>query len=225
MKLIWCPEIAAKAYLDTVKFCGLSMEPGAPELISAMAGGWNAKLIVEARTNIGGAAALKCSAGLAIAAHHSGGRHVCILADEKSREEYICAMKNTSSNKDEPLPEMMVGEPEELMKKLNGIDFLVVDGICNDFGKRVFSFAKFSHLGAVLISKNASKKTFSWFRWNEVVGSAVCVVKSMVLPIGNGLNVAHIAGENRINSGKLFGPKRWIRYTDQNSGEEHVFRR
>ncbi|XP_071937517.1 uncharacterized protein [Coffea arabica] len=116
MKLIWCPEIAAKAYIDTVKFCGLSMESSAPELISAMAGGWNAKLIVEAWTN--GGAAPKNSIGLAIAARHSGGRHVCIVADEKSRQEYTCAMQNRPAGI--ALPEVMVGEAEELMGRLTG---------------------------------------------------------------------------------------------------------
>ncbi|CDO97693.1 unnamed protein product [Coffea canephora] len=217
MKLIWCPEISAKAYIDTVKFCGLSMESSAPELISAMAGGWNAKLIVEAWTT--GGAAPKNSIGLAIAARHSGGRHVCIVADEKSRQEYTCAMQNRPAGI--ALPEVMVGEAEELMGRLTGIDFLVVDGHCKDF-TRVFSFAKFSHLGAVLVCKNASRKTFSWFRWNKVLDSAVSVVNSRNLPIGNGIDVAYVAGEKRC-SGKV--TKGWITHMDQQSGEEHVFRR
>lgn len=197
--------------------CGLSMESSAPELISAMAGGWNAKLIVEAWTN--GGATIKNSIGLAIAAHHSGGRHVCIVADEKSREEYIFAMKNIPAGVS--LPEVMVGEPEKVMERLIGIDFLVVDSHRKDFAS-VFSFAKFSHLGAVLVCKNVSKKT-SWFRWSKVLGSAACVVRSMILPIGNGLDIAYIAGENR--SPLKLGPERWIRHIDQQSGEEHVFRR
>ncbi|KAL3537386.1 hypothetical protein ACH5RR_000752 [Cinchona calisaya] len=126
------------------------MEPSAPELISAMAGGWNAKLIIEVWTNIGGVAAIKCSTGLAVVAHRSGGRHVCILAAEKSGHVYICAMKNNNSPKDVSLPEVMVGESEELMKKLIGIDFIVVDGICNDFGQ----------LGAVIICKSGSSVNF-----------------------------------------------------------------
>jgi hypothetical protein len=49
MKLVWCPEIASKAYIDGVRVLA---DHGGPaevaELVSAMAGGWNAQLIVEA---------------------------------------------------------------------------------------------------------------------------------------------------------------------------------
>lgn len=197
------------------------MESSAAELISAMAGGWKAKLIVEAWSN--GGYASKNSIGLAIAAHHSGGRHVCIVADEKSRQEYIRAMQSSPAGVS--LPEVMVGKPEELMERLIGIDFLVVDIRCEDYS-RVFNLARFSRLGAVLICRNDSitgKRTFSGFRWKRVLDSAVTIVRSSILPIGNGVDIAYIAGEN-LSSRKL-GTKRWFRHVDKQSGEEHVFRR
>ena len=56
------------------------------ELISAMAAGWNAKLIVETWSHGG---VMPTSIGLEIASRHTDGRHVCIVPDERSRSEYV----------------------------------------------------------------------------------------------------------------------------------------
>ncbi|GKU88392.1 hypothetical protein SLEP1_g2661 [Rubroshorea leprosula] len=90
MKLVWCPDMASKAYIDTVKSCQNFNEPGVPELLSAMAAGWNSKLIVETWLHGG---PIATSVGLAVAASHTGGRHVCIVPDEQSRSGYIQAMR------------------------------------------------------------------------------------------------------------------------------------
>lgn len=180
-------------------------DSGGPEFMSATAGGWKANLIVEAWSCTGGAA-ISNSVGLAVAAHHSGGRHVCIVAGEKSRQEYTCAMQSTPAAAcvSYPLPEVMVGEAEELMERLNGIDFLVVDGGREDFG-RVFSHAKFGHLGAVVVWQNGhGQRAFSGFRWSRVLDNKASVVRSMFLPIGNGLDIAYIAGEK--SSSLKLGP-------------------
>ncbi|KAI3787632.1 hypothetical protein L1987_42235 [Smallanthus sonchifolius] len=84
MKLVWSPEIAAKALVDTVKSCELLEGSSVAELISAMAAGWNAKLIVE--TWCSGDVATT-SIGLEVASVHTGGRHVCIVPDEASKAE------------------------------------------------------------------------------------------------------------------------------------------
>ncbi|KAI5647372.1 hypothetical protein M9H77_33377 [Catharanthus roseus] len=163
MKMVWCPETAEKSYLDTVKQLGRAKESSAAEFISAMAGGWKSKLIVEAWTNNNGAIA--SSIGLAIAAHHSGGRHVCIVPDEMSKREYISAMGSFCGRF--LLPEIMVGDASVLLlERLPGIDFLVVDGHRKDVA-RIFSFAKLSNLGAVVVCKNSNKSKFFGLRWNR----------------------------------------------------------
>ncbi|KAJ8512149.1 hypothetical protein OPV22_002583 [Ensete ventricosum] len=50
MKLVWCPENAAKAYIDAVKALADRdlEETNVAELVAAMAGGWRSQLIVEA---------------------------------------------------------------------------------------------------------------------------------------------------------------------------------
>ncbi|KAI3764700.1 hypothetical protein L2E82_14713 [Cichorium intybus] len=48
MDLVRSPEMASKAFIDTVNTCKKFQESDKAEMISAMAGGWNPRLIVEA---------------------------------------------------------------------------------------------------------------------------------------------------------------------------------
>ncbi|XVF52699.1 hypothetical protein PTKIN_Ptkin05aG0039600 [Pterospermum kingtungense] len=219
MKLVWSPETASKAYIDTVKSCELYHESGVAELVSAMAAGWNARFIVETWSK-GGATAT--SIGLAVARTHTNGRHVCIVPDERSRVEYAGALEEAGMS-----PEVIVGEPEEVMNGLNGIDFMVVDSQRRDFS-RVLRLAKLSNRGAVLICKNANSKNVTSFRWRSVVDDGGRrVVRSVFLPVGKGLDIAHVAATSGGNSGSGSGngEKRWIRHFDRQSGEEHVIRK
>ncbi|KAE8675698.1 peptidyl-tRNA hydrolase ICT1 [Hibiscus syriacus] len=119
MKLVWSPETASKAYIDTVKLCELYHDSGVAELVSAMAAGWNARFILETWSH---GVATATSIGLAVASSHTDGGHVCIVPDERSRLEYIQTLEVAVMS-----PKVIVGEPEELMSRLNGIDFVVVD--------------------------------------------------------------------------------------------------
>lgn len=220
MKLDWSPETASKAYIDTVKRASESQNPGDAEFLSAMAAGYNAKLIVEVRRsmNVGGGG-IATSVGLAVAAEHTHGRYVCVVADEASRRDYVNAMQEVNVT----LPEVVVaGEVERVVDGLEGVDFLVVQGRCG--GREIFRRAKLSRRGAVLVYKGASKTAASSrFCWGGVVDSRnLRIVKSVSLPLENGLEIAYVAE----NDGKtLKSPKRWIRHIDVQSGEEHVFRR
>ncbi|KAJ4844945.1 hypothetical protein Tsubulata_019061 [Turnera subulata] len=229
MKLVWSPDRASKAYMSTVQSFGNGKEFGGAEFISAMAAGWNAKLIVESWTN-GGPVAM--SIGLAMAARHTGGRHVCVVPDEGSRSAYVKSMHGAGMAEGET--EVMVGEAEEVMAGLGGVDFLVVDCKRRDF-VRVLRFAKLSPKGAVLACKNAShKSTASGFRWHGVLERGTRVVRSVFLPVGQGLDMAYIGSRSNSNgnsnsggiaSAKKGGPaSRWIKHVDQKSGEEHLFR-
>ncbi|KAJ6326889.1 hypothetical protein OIU76_004119 [Salix suchowensis] len=217
MKLVWSPETASKAYIDTVKSCELFQESSVAELISAMAAGWNAKLIVETWLQGG---ILAASIGLAIASRHTGGRHVCIVPDELSRSEYEEAMGEAGMS-----PEIIVGEAEEVVEGLSGIDFLVVDSRQRDFA-RVLRLTNLSSRGAVLVCKNASSRDGSSFKWKNVVeDGSRRLVRSVFLPVGKGLDIAHVAtsGGSSGNSGKV--ESRWIKHVDRQSGEEHVIRK
>ncbi|KAK6935249.1 Protein of unknown function DUF1442 [Dillenia turbinata] len=215
MKPVWSPETASKAYIDTVKSCELFQESSVAELVSAMAAGWNAKLIVETWSENG---VITTSIGLAVASKHTSGRHVCIVPDEKSRTNYLELMSKSGFS-----PEVLTGEPEEVMAGLSGIDFMVVDSRKMDFA-RFLRLAKLSSKGAVLICKNASTKTASSFRWRGVLDAGSRLVRSVFLPVGKGLDMAHVAtnGGSASTSGKQ---SRWIKHVDRQSGEVHVIRK
>ncbi|KAK8584387.1 hypothetical protein V6N12_068631 [Hibiscus sabdariffa] len=115
-----------------------------------MVAGKNARFIVE--TWFGGGATAT-SIGLAVASSHTKGRHVCIVPDERSRLEYIEALEEVGMS-----AEAIVGEPDEVVKGLNDIDFMVVDNQRNDCS-RILRVAKLSEKGAVLACKNTSSKT------------------------------------------------------------------
>nr|XP_016484608.1 PREDICTED: uncharacterized protein LOC107805131 [Nicotiana tabacum] len=225
MTLVWSPETASKAYLDPIQTCEISSKTSAAEFLAAMAGGYNAKLIVETwKKDENGEANITTSIakrkytfiylimifppGLAIAANHTHGRHVCVVRDEASRVEYVSAMQKLS--RDVSLPEVVVGEHvEEIIRsKLSRVDFLVVDDWTKDF-TRAFNSVKLNQHGAILVCKSESKG-------NNII---------ITVPVGNGLEIAYIASNdgNLKYSTKI--PKRWISHVDRGSSEEHVFRR
>lgn len=166
------------------------------------------------------------SIGLAMASAHTGGRHVCIVPDERSRSEYAKGMSEAGVYQ----PEIVVGEAEEEIDNLTGIDFLVVDCKRKDFS-RVFREAKLSSKGGVLVCKNANSRTASRFIWRSVVeegSSSRRVVRSVFLPVGKGLDIAHVSAVGGSSALGLSGGgagKRWIKHFDQRSGELHVIRR
>ncbi|XP_047325025.1 uncharacterized protein LOC124928817 [Impatiens glandulifera] len=219
MKLVWSPDLASKAYIDTVKYCQKRCrESSVAEIVSAMAAGWTAKLIVETWSKGG---IITTSVGLAVAAHHSGGRHVCIVPDEESRKEYSETVTKTSGVQ----TEIIVGEPETLVAGLIGIDFLVVDCGKNDFA-RIFQVAKLGNRGAVLVSKNASSRAVTEFRWLSILDgeSTRRIVRSVFLPVGKGLNIAHVSAVGEKSSAPAKGHSRWFKHIDRHTGEEIVIR-
>ncbi|XP_011034232.1 PREDICTED: uncharacterized protein LOC105132424 [Populus euphratica] len=215
MKLVWTPDTALKAYVCTIKTCENFMESSVAEFLSAMAAGWNAKLIVESWSKGG---PIATSIGLAVAARHTCGRHVCVVPDEGSRSEYVKTMHLAGMLE----TEVLVGEVEEVMAGLVGVDFLVVDCKRRDF-VRFLRLAKLSPKGAVLACKNAFQKSAAGFRWHGALARGTRVVKTVLLPVGQGLDMAHIGSHGGSESSKG-SPSRWIRHIDQKSGEEHVFR-
>ncbi|KAK6161514.1 hypothetical protein DH2020_004895 [Rehmannia glutinosa] len=218
MKLVWSPETASKAYIDTVKSCELFQESGVAELVSAMAAGWNTKLVVETWSQGG---AIATSIGLAIATHHTRGRHICVVRDEDSKAEYVKAMSQSGQAN----YEIIVGQPEEAMEGLQGIDFLVMDCRGNNDFARIIRVAKLGQRGAVLICKNAgSSRAASDFRWRSVLDGKSRIVRSVFLPVGMGLDIAHV-GATGGGSRRGKGESRWIKRIDHLSGEEFVIRK
>ncbi|KAK1274147.1 hypothetical protein QJS04_geneDACA012327 [Acorus gramineus] len=238
MKLVWCPETASKVYIDTVK--ALSEGSDVAELVSAMAGGWRARLILEAWSR---GDKVDTSLGLSIAARHTCGRHVCVVPDEESRSEYLSAMSVAGVAEVEVVVVVAGVEEEGVMEGVpEGVDFVVVDCTRREF-KRVVRSARVGHRGAVLVCKNAAGLRevggsgggggvgCQWLWWRGLLGEEARVVRSVFLPIGKGIEIVHVAGSGPSGGGGCggseagLGRSRWIRHIDGITGEEHVFRR
>ncbi|KAK8691430.1 hypothetical protein V6N13_074941 [Hibiscus sabdariffa] len=117
---------------------------------------------------------------------------------------------------------MIIGEAEEAMEELVGVEFLVVDSKRKEFA-RILRHAKLSHKGAVLACKNACGRAITGLRWHWVLERGTRVVRSVLLPVGHGLDIAHIGTDARV-VGSTKSCSHWIKHIDQQSGEEHVFR-
>lgn len=189
------------------------------ELVSAMAAGWKAQLIVETWSEGG---PIATSRGLGIARGHTSGRHVCVVPDERSKVEYCDRMGEAGV-----CTEVMVGEAEEVMEGLVGIDFMVVDCKGREFSK-ILRVAKLSSMGAVLVCKNANSRNVTGFKWRSVVdggSSRRRLVHSVFLPVGKGLDIAHVSAVGGGDSVSGIQGKRWIKHVDRQSGDVHVIRR
>ncbi|KAL6841997.1 hypothetical protein ACP4OV_028197 [Aristida adscensionis] len=212
MKLVWCPEMASKAYIDGVRVLAdrddLAGSPEVAELLSAMAGGWNAQLVVEAPAEAPpSSSSAATSLALAAAARRTGGRYACVLPD---------------------------GD-EEAMGGLEGVDLLVVDARRRDAAD-VLRAARPGTRGMVVVRHGDDAAASR--RRRGTAAAAVCslaagtrVVRSVYLPVGKGLEVLHVGVgkgpclRSRGGGGGGRAAGRWIRHVNLDTGEEHVFRR
>lgn len=126
------------------------------------------------------------------------------------------------------LPEILVGEVEEVMRTVDGVDFMVIDGRRRDL-VRLLKAVKVSQRGAVFVCRNVRERAVVDFRWDKMVADRMRVVRSVVLPVGNGIDIAHVGygGDDCRGNGleKARRKRQWIKHFDVESGEEHVFRR
>ncbi|VVA91085.1 unnamed protein product [Arabis nemorensis] len=192
--------------------------PDAAELIAAMAAGWNAKMIVETWSD---GDAIASSIGLNVASQHANAKHICIVQNSRSESAYLQAIQESSSS---PLnlPETIIAEeePENAMKTLQGIDFLVVDWRNKEFAASALKNAAFGSRGAVVVCRNGYSRGSSGFSWRRALRDRK-VVRTVTLPVTGGIEIAHVAARNSGRSEK--SKRRWITHIDQRSGEEHVF--
>ncbi|URE33096.1 hypothetical protein MUK42_18279 [Musa troglodytarum] len=218
MKLVWCPETASKAYIDAVTaLADRNLEEiNVAELVSAMAGGWKAQLIVEAWARDAGAAT---SVGLRAAAKHGRGRHVCVVPGEQSAAEYVDAMRRAGAAVEAESESVVVGEAEEVMRELEGVDLMVVDCRRRDAG-RVLREARPGPRGMVVVCTGAGPRRGGAA---AALGAGTRVVRSTYLPVGSGVEVLHVGVGKGPSLGG--GGARWIRHVDRDTKEEHVFRR
>ncbi|XP_076937026.1 uncharacterized protein LOC143604431 [Bidens hawaiensis] len=195
-----------------------SVQLEAVELISAMAGGWKPRLIVEAWSR---GSNITTSIGLSIAARHQSSRYVCIVPNQRAKLEFETLLKD----RDSPMPELVVGEAKDVMAILPEVEFMVVDAKRKDMYE-LFRLAKLSHRGAVLLCTNGNHRFGAGFGWDLVVGKKSRLVRSSVIPVGQGLYIAYARKKCESEKILLRNGSRWMWITriDQKTGEEHIFR-
>eukprot|EP00253_Pinus_taeda_P021205 PITA_21205 len=249
--MVWSPANAINAYLQTVKLCKLDVEKKrtclkesteleSTELISALAAGMNAQLIVEVSL-----APSATTIALATAARQTGGRLVCILPVKADtlQAESVEAMKEFGL---EDTTDFVVGDARELLPSYKSVDFCLIDCKGQDCSA-LFKLLRINPSVAVVVANNlldssttaAHDKTFK-----RMPGA-----KYITLPIGKGIEMTRIGSYNpslktqqtvgiiadnkctphdNINPHAFQGNKnqksRWIVHVDERTGEEHVFR-
>nr|GME02496.1 putative S-adenosyl-L-methionine-dependent methyltransferase [Ipomoea batatas] len=181
------------------------VEPECMELISALAAGNRAKLMVEVTS--GGPTPF--TVALAVAAKQTGGRVVCIRppssAPRRHAEELI---------PDEGLRgaiEFVEGNPGEVIKKFKRVEFLVVDTVAavGDGGEMEFwENVEVNPSGCVVVATNLLHEAGNrvWFGEMLKKGKMGGVVKCVTLPIGNGVELTKIRvlGEGKTQRVKRF---------------------
>lgn len=237
MKLVWCPDTASKAYIDGVRAIAAAADysdgGGSAELVAAMAGGWNAQLIVDAPADCAPPppppsapspnSPPATSLALAAAARHTGGRYARLDA-----------------HPDEP-----AAAAKAAMARLEGVDLLVVDARRRD-AAAVLRAARPGPRGMVVVLRHADNTAASASASASaaplgMMAAGTRLVRAAYLPIGaGGLEVLHVGvGEgpslpttttqqhdHSSSRRRRHGPGgRWIRHVNHRTGEEHVFRR
>lgn len=147
---------------------------------------------------------------------------MCAMADEKSRSEYAKTLQEAGVS----IPtEIVFGEAEMAMAAVVGVDFLVVDCKRRDFA-RVLRFVKVSNKGAILVCKNTWARSLEKNGYGGLLPMGTRVVRSVSLPVGQGLSIIHVGSSNGGDDGLISTsqPSRWMQHVDERSGEEHVYR-
>ncbi|XP_019155394.1 PREDICTED: uncharacterized protein LOC109152261 [Ipomoea nil] len=204
----WSPQQAMEAYLNTLQLSKVlnyqgggmgrskPVEPECMELISALAAGNRAKLMVEVAS--GGPTPF--TVALAVAAKQTGGRVVCILPPSSSAHR---------SDAEDLIPdeglrdaiEFVEGNPGEVVKKYKRVEFLVVDaavvavGGDGDSGQmELWENVEVNPRGCVVVATNLLHEGNNrvWFGEMLKKKGKRGVVQCVTLPIGNGVELTKI---------------------------------
>jgi len=238
MKLVWCPDTASKAYIDGVRAIANDSADGSPELVAAMAGGWNAQLIVDAPYVDADASPSPSSSrrrppatslALAAAACRMGGRYARLDNDNDGAATQEAINSGSSSS-----------AAEAAMARLEGVDLLVLDARRRD-AAAVLRAARPGPRGMVVVRhgdttgggvrRRAAASASATAPWGTMA-AGTRVVRAAYLPIGaGGVEVLHVGvGKGPSlptaqQQSRRSGRGRWIRHVNHRTGEEHVFRR
>jgi hypothetical protein len=236
MKLVWCPDTASKAYIDGVRaIAATDASPELAELVAAMAGGWNAQLIVDAPDASPSPSSSSrrppaTSLALAAAARSTGGRYARLDINDvdvdfpSEKAHHSGSGSSTSAD-----------GAEAAMARLEGVDLLVLDARRRD-AAAVLRAARPGPRGMVVVRHGGDsgvRRCAAAPPWGMAAGTRV--VRAAYLPIGaGGVEVLHVGvgkgpslptTQQQHGHSRRSGRGRWIRHVNHRTGEEHVFRR
>ena len=117
-------------------------------------------------------------------------------------------------------------DADRAMAELEGVDFLVVDARRRD-GAAVLAAARPGPRGMVVVRHGDGRR-----RGTKALEASMAagtrIVRSVYLPIDTGVEVLHVGVGKGPSIQCRRSPRvssRWIRHVDQETGEEHLFRR
>ncbi|KAK7292809.1 hypothetical protein RJT34_15663 [Clitoria ternatea] len=226
----WSSKSVTRAYLDTLQLCNNHnrqygtwrlQELGSNELVSALAAGMKAKLIVEVKSHVS-----LSTVALAAAARQSGGSVVCILPDsilDESKE-----VINNSGLIDRV--DFRTEDPSKILPYYENIDFFLVD--CKDE-----NYSKWPNL----VDVNATRSiVVATNLIGDKKGLRGCLrgkygklaITSRRHSLGSDMKITRICKNDDTNRRLLVrgdcSRKRkkssWVAKFDEESGEEHIYR-
>ncbi|PIN17343.1 hypothetical protein CDL12_10001 [Handroanthus impetiginosus] len=186
----------------------------------------SAKLIVEVTSEVS-----PSTVALAAAARQTGGKLVCILPEPKLD-------KSQKAINDSGLTEMVefkTGDPAEALLSYENIDFSLVDCKADDYGK-LLEKLDVNPKRSVVVANNLLEGEKGLEGHLKGVEKKT-KVRSMIHPIGNGMEFAMIGNREKSKSGsccitserkggvvRKTEKSKWIFQVDEKTGEEHIFR-
>ncbi|XP_020676235.1 uncharacterized protein LOC110095158 [Dendrobium catenatum] len=235
--MVWSPQFAANAYLDTVKLCkdvkesNSPIEPESTQFLSALAAGMSAQHIVEVSPQ-----ASQSTVALAVAARQTGGRLVCILPQSESLVESKQVIEDSGLT---DIVEFKVGDPYKLLPECENVDFSVVDCKSESY-TGLLKLLDMNPAKSVVVANNLlGEKSGLGGEWRSLQDKSA--VRSAKHPIGKGMEVTMIGKSAEFvmkdskglrQERKVRGASRrrsrsksaWVTKVDEVSGEEHLFR-
>lgn len=192
----WSPESAAQAYAEAVGLCkvgagsrhvAVGAEHHSTEFLAALAGGIEATLILQVTR-----CATPATIALAVAARKTGGRLICLLA-EAEPDSLLHAMVAMDALGLSAVVEFLMGDAREILPQFSDVDFALID--CRRAQSvDLFDLLSLNPNRAVVVAENlfqTSARALYEYKMTNRPGS-----KSVILPIGKGIEVAKLSRED-----------------------------